>query len=77
MLLCYNSYAMKPMVSHSRADETPEAKALWFRSLPLSNRMELLCFFTDLALHANPRIADSKDAQQTTRHIRILTKTQR
>jgi len=44
-------------------DESPEAKAGWFQSLPLSERMDMLCFFTDLILDSNPRIVDSKDAQ--------------
>ena len=64
-------------VSHDRADESPESKAMWFRSLPLSERMDLLCFFTDLALEANPGIADLRDAQQADKRILILSKTQR
>jgi len=43
-------------VSHNRQEETPEAKARWFRSLPLSERMDMLCAFTDLALTANPAL---------------------
>ena len=50
-------------VSHSRDEETPEAKSRWFQSLSMAERMNLLCFFTDLAFHANPAIADLKDAQ--------------
>lgn len=60
-------------ISHDRADETPEAKARWFSSLSLSERMELLCSFTDLILAINPRIADLKDAQQTKRRVQILS----
>ena len=41
-------------VSHDRGEETPEAKARWFHSLPMSERMEMLCAFTDLALTAKP-----------------------
>jgi len=37
-------------VSHDRKAETPEAKARWFQSLPLSARMEFLCAYTDLIL---------------------------
>lgn len=40
-----------------------EAKARWFQSLTLVERMEILCAFTDLALEINPRLADMKDAQ--------------
>lgn len=64
-------------VSHDRADETPEAKARWFRSLPLAERMDLLCMFTDLALEVHPQIADFKDVEQTAKRIRVLSNTQR
>jgi len=45
-------------VSHDRREETIEAKVRWFRSLPLADRMDLLCAFTDLALSVNPALAD-------------------
>ena len=61
-----------PPVSHSREEETPEAKARWFQSLSLPERMELLCLFTDLAMAANPRIAERKDAQPVAGRIRVL-----
>jgi hypothetical protein len=48
-------------------------KTRWFRSLPLSERMEMLCSFTDLALALNPSLPDLKDAQETKRRIRILS----
>ena len=41
-------------ISHNRSDETIEAKVKWFRTLNLSERMELLCAYTDLALELNP-----------------------
>ena len=59
-------------VSHDRRDETPEAKARWFQSLPLSQRMELLCAFTDLALSLNPSLAEKKHAQPPREGVRIL-----
>lgn len=62
-------------VSHDRQEETIEAKTRWFRSLPLSERMELLCSFTDLALELNPGLPDLKDAQQTKDRIQILSRT--
>ena len=60
-------------VSHRREEEEPEAKARWFHSLSITERMELLCSFTDLILAVNPNIADQKDAQQTTERIRIVS----
>jgi hypothetical protein len=50
-------------ISHDRQEETLEAKARWFQSLSLSERMELLCAFTDLILASNPKIVEQKDAQ--------------
>jgi hypothetical protein len=62
-------------ISHNINDESIEAKALWFRTLPISERMEILCNFTDLALELNPDLAGKKDAQPTKRRVRILSKT--
>ena len=59
-------------ISHDFADETIEAKTRWFRSLPMSERMELLCEFTDLALSINPKIGEKKDAQPIAGRIQIL-----
>ena len=67
---------MKKSISHDRKEETIEAKARWFQSLSISERMEMLCSFTDLALSLNPRIADKRDAQQTQRRVQIITRTQ-
>jgi hypothetical protein len=66
---------MNKAVSHLRKEESIEAKTYWFRSLSPSERMELLCFFTDLALEINPKLPELKDAQQTKRRIRIVSKT--
>ena len=65
---------MIPSISHDRREETPEAKVRWFQSLSLEERMEILCAFTDLILTINPRIVEAKDAQQTQRRFRILSK---
>ena len=63
---------MDGSISHDRHEETPEAKARWFQSLPLSARMDLLCEFTDLALSANPDIAEKKDAEPIEGRVRVL-----
>jgi hypothetical protein len=65
---------MQKKISHDRGEESIEAKTRWFRSLPLSERMEMLCFFTDLALEINPDLSDLKDAEQTKNGIRIISK---
>lgn len=64
---------MNKMPSHDRQEETIEAKVAWFRSLPLSERMEIFCSFTDIALALNPRLPDLKDAQQTKGRVQVLS----
>ncbi len=53
---------MNGTISHDRQEETMEAKARWFQSLSLSERMDLLCAFTDLILSNNPKIVERKRA---------------
>ena len=62
-------------ISHDRQEETIEAKARWFQSLSLSERMDLLCFYTDLILSKNPDIAEKKYAQPVAGRVRVLSKT--
>ena len=64
---------MNSQISHDRNDETIEAKVKWFRSLTLSERMDMLCTFTDFALELNPQLPDKKYAQQTKGRIQILS----
>jgi hypothetical protein len=59
-------------VSHDRQEETTEAKARWFQQLSLIEREELLCYFTDMILSINPKVAELKDAQPITGRIRVL-----
>ncbi len=60
-------------ISHDRRDETIEAKVKWFRTLNLSERMDMLCAYTDLVLELNPQLPDKKYAQQAKRRIQILS----
>jgi len=62
-------------ISHSRQEESSEAKARWFQSLSLSERMDYLCFFTDLILQNNPKILEKKNAQPAWGRFRVLSKT--
>lgn len=62
-------------ISHDMKDESIETKVRWFRSLPLSERMEMLCSYTDLVLELNPSLAGKKDAQPAKRRVRILSET--
>jgi|GEM_PF-442887 len=64
---------MKNKISHSRLEESPEAKVRWFRALSLSERMEMLCAFTDLVLENNPGIVElRKNAEPPSGRIRVL-----
>ena len=70
--ICY-FFTMETSISHDRKDETPEEKARWFQSLPLSERMEMLCSFTDLALTVNPKLQDRRHAQQVSGRIQVIS----
>jgi hypothetical protein len=65
---------MKQSISHSFEEESPDAKARWFQSLSIQERMELLCSYTNLILAGNPKIVEKKDARPASDRIRILTK---
>jgi hypothetical protein len=61
-------------ISHDFHEESIEEKVRWFRDLPLSERMDIFCEYTDLALELNPALAEKKDAQPIEGRIRILSK---
>jgi len=64
---------VQPAISHDLQEETPEAKARWFQSLSLAERMDMLCSFTDFVLSVNPHIVESRHAQSFTGRIQILS----
>lgn len=66
---------MNQSISHDRNDESLEAKAQWFQSLSLAERMELLCEFTELVLENNPRVSEVGRAQSSTGRVRVLSVT--
>jgi len=65
---------MIPSISHSRDEETWEAKVRWFQSLSIEQRMQLLCDYTDLILSFNPDLPRLKKTDSLTGRIQILTK---
>jgi len=65
---------MQIEVSHSFEDETMESKVHWFKSLSIPERMEMLCFFTDMILDNNPKISEKRDAKSLTGRIQVLEK---
>jgi hypothetical protein len=62
----------KSGVFHGRELETLEAKARWFQSLSLEERMEYLCAVTDLILENQPRLAERNHAEPVTGRIRVI-----
>ena len=63
---------MKLGVSHDREEEDIMAKAAWFQSLTVEERMELLCEFSEMVLENNPGIADKDDPAPSER-VRIVS----
>ena len=63
---------MKPSISHDRADESLLAKAAWFQSLSITERMDVFVEMTDLIIGLNPSILDAKDAQPIPGRVRVL-----
>jgi len=62
-------------ISHDFSDENLEAKARWFQSLSLDERMAMLCFYTELIFENNPKVVERKNGELPTRSYRLVTKT--
>lgn len=60
-------------VSHDWQEETPAAKARWFQSLTIEERMTVMCDFADLILSLNPSIVDKGRAQPVPGRIQVLS----
>jgi hypothetical protein len=65
---------MNESISHSFADESIDAKAKWFKTLSIEERMKVLVAFTNLILENNPEIAKKKHARPASDRIRVLSK---
>jgi hypothetical protein len=65
---------MNKKITHNRQEETLEAKARWFQSLPIEDRADLLNAYTDLILEVNPKIMERKRAQPVKGRIRVVSK---
>ena len=62
-------------ISHDRSDHSFEAKARWFQSLTLEERMDIFCEMADLVLTVNPKLGEKKaleNARQIQGRVRIL-----
>ena len=51
---------MSPRISYDRRDESLEAKARWFQSLTVQERLEIFSELTEVVLAANPRAMEAK-----------------
>jgi len=60
-------------ISHDRNEESIESKVRWFKSLSITERMDMLCSFTDIALTLNPKILEKKNAQQIKGRVQIIS----
>ena len=65
---------MSESISHSFTDESIDAKAKWFKTLSLEERMNMLVAFTNLILENNPEIAKKKHVRPPSDRIRVLSK---
>ena len=65
---------MNKSVSHSFADESIDAKARWFKSLSVEERMKVFVAFTKLILQNNPEIVKKKHDRPASERVRILSK---
>jgi hypothetical protein len=65
---------MRGSVSHDVRDESLEAKARWFQSLSLEERMEVFVAFTNLILENNPDIVKQKYVRPASDRVRVISK---
>ena len=65
---------MTKSVSHDRDQESLEAKADWFQSLSLEERMDVFVAFTNLILENNPEIVKEKYVRPASERIRVISK---
>jgi len=62
---------MTNSISHDRADESLEAKARWFQSLTMEQRMDVFQQIMELALAVNSRLMERKNAQRPQGPFRV------
>ena len=59
-------------ISHDCGDETPEAKARWFATLTMEQRLACFAEFYDLALSLNPDLPWSKPLPEPSDRVQVL-----
>jgi hypothetical protein len=63
---------MTGSISHEIREETIEAKARWFQSLSLEERMDVFVAFTNLILENNPDIVKKKYVRPASERVRVI-----
>jgi len=63
---------MNLSVSHDRGDEDLDAKAKWFQSLTVNERMDVFVEMMDLIIGLNPSILEERDAESVPGRVRVL-----
>jgi hypothetical protein len=61
-------------ISHDIREESLAAKARWFQSLPLEERMDVFVAFTNLILENNPDVVKKKYVRPASECIRVISK---
>jgi hypothetical protein len=61
-------------VSHDRSEESALAKARWFQSLSVEERLALFCEITEMAIARNPALLKGKDARPADGRIQVLSR---
>jgi hypothetical protein len=64
---------MTGSVSHDIRDENMEAKARWFQSLSLEERMDLFVAFTSLILENDPDVVKKKHLPLSSDRVRVIS----
>ena len=59
-------------VSHDRNEESLEAKARWFQSLTMEQRMQVFAEYYDLAVTVNPELVKRDDVPAWATRVQIL-----
>jgi hypothetical protein len=65
---------MTGSVSHDIREESLQAKAQWFRSLSVEERMDVFVAFTNLILENNPDIVKQKNVRPASERVRVISK---
>lgn len=64
---------MNLSISHDRGEESPDAKARWFQSLTVEERMQIFCSVIDLAVQVTPSLLEGSHAQPIAGRVQVIS----